>query len=86
VKQKIKFCRHAEAKFLILRSHGFPISKKQVFDVLKNAEKIEEGKGSRKISQKAIDDGHVLRVVHEKVDNIIVVITFYPGRRKYYEN
>ncbi len=86
VKRKIKFCQHAEAKFQVLRDHGFPVSKKQVVNVLKNAEKIETGEGNRKISQKAIDNNHVLRVIHEKIDNIVVVITFYPGRKKYYEN
>jgi len=38
------------------------------------------------IAQKVIDDEHVLRVVYEIEGDEIVIVTFYPGRRKRYED
>jgi len=82
----IQFCSHAKIKFIVLKGHGFPISRKQVVETVKKAERVEKGEKGRLISQKRIDDEHVLRVIHEKVGRNIVVITFYPGRRKHYES
>ena len=72
---KYKFSKHAKLKFEILKEHGFPISKKQIIDTIKKADKKEKGKSNRYISQKPIDREHVLRVVYEKIDRKIVIIT-----------
>jgi hypothetical protein len=39
----------------------------------------------RFIAQKKIDETHVLRVVYEETNNIIFIITIYPGRIRRYE-
>ncbi|OGC08009.1 DUF4258 domain-containing protein [candidate division WOR-1 bacterium RIFOXYA2_FULL_36_21] len=83
--KEISFCSHAQEKFKILEEHGFSVSKEKVLDVIKKPDKKEKGFKDRFIAQKAIDFKHVLRVVYEEKDNLIVIITFYPGRRSYYE-
>jgi hypothetical protein len=84
--KNILFCKHAEAKFRILKGHGFVVSKKQVLDTLNAPDKIEKGRNARHIYQKIIDKEHVLRVVCERRNEKTLIITFYPGRRNYYEN
>ena len=46
---------------------------------------LEKGYKDRLIAQKKIDDEHVIRVVHEKEREKILVITLYPARRSRYE-
>ena len=86
MKKKIVFCSHAEDKFALLKEHRFPVSKKNVIETLNFPEKTERGYKNRWVNQKAIDKTHVLRVVYEKREDDIFVITFYPGRRSFYES
>ncbi|HDH11443.1 MAG TPA: DUF4258 domain-containing protein [Nitrospirae bacterium] len=58
---------------------------KKVEDVIKFPDKIEKGYKNRLVAQKKTSEKHVLRVVHEKEDEKILVITLYPGRRSRYE-
>jgi len=37
------------------------------------------------IAQKKIDENHVLRVVYEKNNDNILIITIYPGRSERYD-
>jgi len=84
--RQIRFCSHAQQKFEILRQHGFPVDRKQIIETLKRPDKIERGFNNKWIAQKGITKEHVLRVVFEKKGRITTVITFYPGRRSYYES
>lgn len=84
--RKTVFCSHAEEKFKILENHGFPVGREMVLEAINKPDKIEKGLRGRWIAQKAIDENHVIRVVYEKRDQIDLIITFYPGRRGYYEN
>lgn len=81
-----KFCSHAKAKFIILKEHGVIITQKQVINAIKDYDRKEKGKNNRIVFQKRIDEDHVLRVICEKNNGKIVIVTFYPGRRSYYEN
>jgi hypothetical protein len=83
---KYKFTKHARYKFDILKRHGFPLSKKQVFETIANPDRLERSIKNRTIYQKSIDGNHVLRVVTEKRNKAIVIVTFYPGRREQYES
>ncbi len=84
--KKTVFSTHAEDKFLILKRHGFVVSKRKVLETLKNPDKVEPGYKGRKVAQKIIDETHVLRVVFEEMSDKMRVITFYPGRRDRYED
>ncbi len=82
---EVIFTRHAESKFDILEQHGFRVSKAQVVDALLKPDSVFPVKKERWIAQKAISEHHVLRIVYRGEGDALVVITFYPGRRKYYE-
>jgi len=83
--KEIIFSSHAENKFAILRHHGFDVSKDTIILALERPDKVEYGYKNRKISQKVIDESHVIRVVFEETGDMLRVITFYPGRRVRYE-
>ncbi|MDI6731109.1 MAG: DUF4258 domain-containing protein [Candidatus Margulisbacteria bacterium] len=83
---KFRFTKHAEIKFKILSEHGFTLSKSTIIATIKNPDCRERGRNLRLIAQKIIDNEHVLRVIYKKKQKGITVITFYPGRRTYYED
>ena len=82
---KIIFTKHAELKFRDLEEQGFKIARGQVEDALNMPENIIEGEKDRLIVQRAIDETHMIRVIYEKKEDLIRVITFYPTRRREYE-
>ena len=84
--KQIVFSGHAEVKFGILERHGFPIAKDVITSAMESPDIVEEGYRRRKIAQKAIDEQHVIRVVYEDLPDQIRIITFYPGRRRRYED
>jgi hypothetical protein len=84
--KRVVYGEHAQAKFAILRRHGFEVSRKQVNDTVRKPEKTEEGYRGRKVAQRGISESHVLRVVYEERLQEIKVVTFYPGRRDRYES
>jgi hypothetical protein len=54
--------------------------------ILSNPQKIETAYLNRKIAQGVLGERHVIRVVFEEMDNMMLVITVYPaGRRRYSE-
>ena len=81
---KIIFTEHAELKFKDLEKQGFKIAKGQVEDALNMPENLIEGEKGRLIAQRAIDKTHMIRVIYEKEEDSIRVITFYPTRRRKY--
>jgi hypothetical protein len=84
-KLNIKFSDHAISKFEILKAHGLSINKEFVIHAIDFAKKVEKGYKNRLVVQSKLDDNHVLRVVYEKFNNDILVITFYPARSSRYE-
>ena len=80
-----RFTGHARAKFADLTALGLTLSESQVVDVIDHPDRVDEGHHGRQIAQGTLDESHVLRVVFEEADNEIVVVTFYPGRRRRYE-
>lgn len=82
---EVRFTRHAQAKFSILADHGFFVSEEQVRQTVLSPDRVEDWHAEQ-IAQKKMSDTHVLRVVYRVEDDDIVVITFYPGRRRRYED
>jgi hypothetical protein len=82
----ITFSRHAEWKFEVLRRHGIILHKKTIVDAVTKPDLLQHGMKEIMIAQKALDEDHVIRVIYAKKDNDIRVITFYPARRKRYED
>lgn len=81
----IRFTKHAQEKFSVLKRHSFPITKKQVTDAVLKPDVIDHSRLPLYIAQKTIDDTHVLRVVYKREGRVKVIITFYPGRKSSYE-
>ncbi len=82
---RFHFTKHAKQKFLRVRKAGFKITQKQVKQTVSSPLKVENRFDGTYIATTIIDKMHVLRVVYRTENDIIVIITFYPGRRKAYE-
>jgi len=81
----IHFTKHAREKFDILKKHEFEVSREQVIETINNPELIDRSRYPLLIAQKQININHVLRVVYKKENSNKIIITFYPGRVKQYE-
>ncbi|MDP1689099.1 MAG: DUF4258 domain-containing protein [bacterium] len=82
---QIKFTKHAEEKFAVLRRHGVRVAKEQVLNIVKSPDKLDHTRKPLVIAQSAYDKKRVMRVVYKVERNIIIIITFYPGRKSQYE-
>jgi hypothetical protein len=78
---EIRFTKHASDKFGFLRAYGFRLSQDEVLATI-TAPDNKERRGAQTMSRKVLDDKFALTVVHEERKGIIVVITFYPVKRK----
>lgn len=84
---KIIFTSHAvRDKSPVFKKRGFNFTRKQVHDVIKNPDHVDEISDYPKIiASKDLDEKHILRVVYKLESGIIKVITFYPAERgRYY--
>ncbi len=79
----IRFTVHALEKLELMREWGFVIDEEMVIEFLKHPQDIIHGYSGRFIAQSMLDENHVLRVVYEEGEEILVV-TLYPGRRQRY--
>lgn len=82
---RFHFTHHAKGKFKKTREAGFKITQTQVKKTVKFPLKREDRFDGTFIATSLVDRSHVLRVVYKLKGDIIVIITFYPGRRKAYE-
>lgn len=83
---KIVYTKHAQEKFKVLAKQDFSITKKRIRQIIKNP----KWKGSTRYGQETalglVDERHILRIVIDRKDDIIKVITFHIGRRGKYES
>lgn len=82
---RFHFTHHAKVKFIKTRKAGFKITQNQVRQTIKSPLKTKDRLDGTFIATTLIDKSHVLRVVYKMEGDIIVIITFYPGRRKAYD-
>ncbi len=82
---EVYFTKHASAKFQVLLTHGVKISRSKVARTVKTPSAIDRSRLPLLIAQSSLDKSHVLRVVYKKDDDLIIIITFYPGRKSQYE-
>lgn len=80
----IKFTKHAEDKFAILKRHQFSVAKDQVIETVNDPDHVDTSRLPLLIAQRAFDKTHVLRVVYKVEFGVKIIITFYPGRIKQY--
>ena len=83
--KKINISLHCQKKIALLQRHNFFIENNSVVETILEPDSVSNGKDNRKISQKILDENHVLRVIYEENEKEILIITIYPGRRKRHE-
>jgi hypothetical protein len=81
----VRFTPHALEKLSLTRRQGFSIDEETVVAAVRKSLAVFPGFSGRLIAQAVLDEEHVLRVVYEE-DEEIIVITLYPGRRQRYES
>jgi len=81
----IHFTKHTREKFDILKEHEFEIYREQVIETINSPELIDRSRYPLLIAQKQININHILRVVYKKENSNKIIITFYPGKIKQYE-
>jgi hypothetical protein len=82
---EIHFTKHAKEKFTVLLRHGVKISESRVLETVRNPDLINRSRLPLLIAQGNLDKDRVLRVVYKKNYDLIIIITFYPGRKSQYE-
>ncbi len=76
---KIIISEHAKE-----RMQKYGLKEHDIKDCLDNASSIIDGKDGRKIAQKNLNS-YVLRVIYEKKEDVIIVITTYKAKSERYE-
>ena len=82
---EIHFTKHAREKFTVLSKHGVKISRNRVVETVKNPNILDRSRLPLLIAQNNLDETRVLRVIYKKDNSLLIIITFYPGRKSQYE-
>jgi hypothetical protein len=84
---RIRLTKHAQEKLAAFQGGGVRITMVEVIDTIASPDYLDtESRPRQCIAQKSLDAAHVLRVVYEReARGQVKVITFYPGRKSYYE-
>jgi hypothetical protein len=67
----------------LLKRYGFTLREEDVVKTVLNPERLER-RGTLRFAMRPIDPKHAVRVVYEERKGYLLVITFYPVRRKRY--
>lgn len=78
---KVRFTKHAYEKFAFLKRYGFEVDEAMVRQTVENPTRVER-RGDQLLALRPINQEHAIGVVCEKVNDNIVVITFYPVKRE----
>ena len=79
--RRIKFSKHASEKFGFLRRYGFLVTEAFVKDTIVHPNQTER-RNDQILAIRPLDDEHALRVVYKRINDNILVVTFYPVRRE----
>lgn len=83
---KIVFTKHALEKFAELERLGWIITKNKVKQTIQKPKWKGKSHFGQKTAMSLVDQKHILRVIIDKEDDIIKVITFHIARRGKYES
>ena len=79
--KKIRFSKHAREKFELLKKHGFEISEATVEKAVAKP-LLADRRNDQVLVLKPLDQEYAVRVVYKTMNDNIVVLTFYPVKRK----
>ena len=83
---KVVFTKHSLDKFNVLKDGGWIITKKQINSALQKPGWAGKSRFGQETSMILIDDSHILRVIFDRENDIIKIITFHIARRGKYES
>lgn len=83
---KIVFTKHAEEKFNALAALGWKITKNVVIKTVKKPVWKGMSRFGQETAMNLINKHHILRVIFNKENDIIKIITFHVVRRGKYES
>jgi hypothetical protein len=79
--RKIRFTKHAREKFALLERYGFPLAEAAVKGTILNPSRVERRRG-QVLATRPLDEEYAIRVVYRFINDNILVVTFYPVKRK----
>ena len=83
---KIVFTAHALEKFKVINKHGWHITKLKVRQTVRNPRWRGTSRFGQETAINLLNHQHILRVIIEKENDIIEIITFHPAKRGKYES
>ena len=83
---KYIFTLHSLQKFAVLRRLGWDLSKSKVRQTVKTPRWRGKTKFGQETAMSLLDKDHILRVILNREESIINIITFHPARRGTYES
>ncbi len=78
--EKIRFTKHASEKFELLKTYGFDVTKAFVTNTIMNPSRVDL-RDDQSLALRPLNEEYALRVVYKRINDNIVVVTFYPVRR-----
>jgi hypothetical protein len=82
--KKIKFTKHAQGKFEFLRKYRFDVSQASVEEAVLDPRRVDR-RDDQLLALRPMDREYALRVVYRIMNDNIVVVTFYPVKRKRFD-
>lgn len=79
--KKIRLTRHAKDKLVFVRKYGFNVDEATIKEAVANPSRIDR-KDNQLMALKPLTREMAIRVVYKLINDNIVVITFYPVKRK----
>lgn len=83
---KIIYTKHALEKFSVIAKQGFEINKTKIKQIIKKPKWKGTTRENQETAISLLDDRHILRIILDRKNGIIKVITFHMGRRGKYES
>lgn len=78
--KKIRFTKHASEKFELLKSYGFDVTEAVVKDAVVGPSRVDQ-REDQMLALRPLNEEYALRVVYKRINDNIVVVTFYPVKR-----
>lgn len=83
---KIIYTAHAEIKFSLLKNLGWNISKQTINKIINQPRWVGVSRFGQETTMDLLDAKHILRVIFNREDDTIKIITFHPARKGTYES
>jgi len=78
--EKIRFTKHASEKFELLKKYGFDVTKSFVTKTIRSPSRVDL-RDDQCLALRLLNEEYALRVIYKRINDNIVVVTFYPVKR-----